>query len=78
MAAYTNRNIISVPLSQIGTNQQLQDIVFDQMFKVACRSRYQLHPASAVLLTHGTLLTQLNIQQALHSLGSRLHAGNWG
>lgn len=34
LAHYTDRNIISVPLSQISTNQQLQDIVFDQVFKV--------------------------------------------
>lgn len=35
LAHYTDRNIISVPLSQISTNQQLQDIVFDQVFKVS-------------------------------------------
>ncbi len=39
LAHYTDRNIISVPLSQIGTNQQLQDIVFDQSFKVAAPFR---------------------------------------
>ena len=40
-----DRNIISVPLSQIATNQQLQDIVFDQSFKVAL----PLQPACALL-----------------------------
>ena len=39
LAHYTDRNIISVPLSQIGTNQQLQDIVFDQSFKVVLPSQ---------------------------------------
>jgi hypothetical protein len=34
-----------VPLSQIATNQQLQDIVFDQSFKVAS----PLQPACALL-----------------------------
>lgn len=45
LAHYTDRNIISVPLSQIATNQQLQDIVFDQSFKVAL----PLQPACALL-----------------------------
>jgi hypothetical protein len=48
LAHYTDRNIISVPLSQIGTNQQLQDIVFDQSFKVALPHPTSLRPASAL------------------------------
>ena len=56
LAHYTDRNIISVPLSQIATNQQLQDIVFDQSFKVACPANHAaaLQPPCSIL--HGALM----------------------
>jgi len=34
LAHYTGRNIVSVPLGRIKTNQELMDCVFDQSFKV--------------------------------------------
>lgn len=34
IAHHTNRNIVSIPLSRISTNQELMDIVFDQSFMV--------------------------------------------
>ena len=34
LAQYTDRSIISIPLSKIKTNQELMDIVFDQHFAV--------------------------------------------
>ena len=34
LAQYTDRSIISIPLSKIKTNQELMDIVFDQDFAV--------------------------------------------
>ena len=34
LAQYTDRSIISIPLSKVKTNQELMDIVFDQNFAV--------------------------------------------
>jgi len=34
LAAHTDRNVVSIPLSRIKTNQELADIVFDQMYSV--------------------------------------------
>jgi MoxR-like ATPase len=34
MAQHTGRNVVSIPLARIETNQELMDIVFDQSFAV--------------------------------------------
>ncbi len=34
LASHTGRNVVSIPLSRIETNQELMDIVFDQAFAV--------------------------------------------
>lgn len=56
LAHYTDRNIISVPLSQIATNQQLQDIVFDQSFKVGLSIAASLCTVGAVSPEDGRLM----------------------
>jgi mitochondrial chaperone BCS1 len=38
MAQHTGRNVVSVPLARIETNQELMDIVFDQSFAVKVRA----------------------------------------
>ncbi len=49
LAQYTNRSIISIPLSKISTNQELMDIMFDQKIRVEGEESTNLLPFSKTI-----------------------------